>query len=96
MCSAIEKNYTGESESSNMTHLSSLTQDQTKQDKRKIATIVLVMTTGLPVYVVFLSLTGVIDVPMTTFFIGLAPIVGFMMSLLAIIPAYLLGNKMTP
>jgi len=79
-----------------MTHLSSLTQDQTKQDKRKIATIVLVMTTGLPVYVVFMSLTGVIDVPMTTFFIGLAPIVGFMMSLLAIIPAYLLGNKMTP
>ena len=79
-----------------MTHLSSLTQDQTKQDKRKIATIVLVMTTGLPVYVVFLSLTGVIDVPMTTFFIGLAPIVGFLMSLLAIILAYLLGNKMTP
>ncbi|OYR68818.1 hypothetical protein DJ78_12485 [Halorubrum ezzemoulense] len=79
-----------------MTHLSSLTQDQTKQDKRKIATIVLVMTTGLPVYVVFMSLTGVIDVPMTTFFIGLAPIVGFLMSLLAIIPAYLLGNKMTP
>jgi hypothetical protein len=79
-----------------MAHLSSLTQDQTKQDKRKIATIVLVMTTGLPVYVVFMSLTGVIDVPMTTFFIGLAPIVGFMMSLLAIIPAYLLGNKMTP
>lgn len=79
-----------------MAHLFSLTQDLTKQDKRKIATIVLVMTTGLPVYVVFMSLTGVIDVPMTTFFIGLAPIVGFMMSLLAIIPAYLLGNKMTP
>jgi hypothetical protein len=54
------------------------------------------MTTGLPVYVVFMSLTGVIDVPMTTFFLGLAPIVGFLMSLLAIILAYLLGNKMTP
>jgi hypothetical protein len=79
-----------------MAHLSSLTQDLTKQDKRKIATIVLVMTTGLPVYVVFMSLTGVIDVPMTTFFLGLTPIIGFVMSLLAIIPAYLLGSKMTP
>lgn len=79
-----------------MGHLSSLTQDLTKQDKRKIATIVLVMTTGLPVYVAFMSLTGVIDVPMTTFFLGLTPIIGFVMSLLAIIPAYLLGNKMTP
>jgi len=58
-----------------MGHLSSLTQDLTKQDKRKIATIVLVMTTGLPVYVAFMSLTGVIDVPMTTFFLGLTPIV---------------------
>jgi hypothetical protein len=54
------------------------------------------MTTGLPVYVAFMSLTGVIDVPMTTFFLGLTPIIGFVMSLLAIIPAYLLGNKMTP
>lgn len=79
-----------------MAYLSSLTQDLTKKDKRKIATIVLVMTIGLPVYVAFMSLTGVINVPMTTFFFGLTPIVGFMMSLLAIIPAYLLGNKMTP
>jgi len=78
-----------------MAHLSSLTQELTKQDKRKIATIVLVMTIGLPVYVVFMSFTGIIDVPMTPFFLGLTPIIGFVMSLLAIIPSYLLGNKMT-
>lgn len=73
----------------------SLTQDLTKQDKRKIATIFLTMTIGLPVYVAIMSLSGIIDVPTTPFFLGFTSIIGFVMSLLVMMPAYLFGNKIT-
>lgn len=72
-----------------------LTQDLTKQDKRKIITIVLTLTLGLPVYTALISLAGVIDVPMTVSFLGITSIIGFVMSLL-MMPAYLLGNKIFP
>lgn len=79
-----------------MALLSSLTQDLTKQDKRKMAAIVLTMTLGLPIYVALMSLTGIIDVPTTTLFLGFTSAIGFGMSLLVMMPAYLLGNKITP
>jgi len=79
-----------------MALLSSLTQDLTKQDKRKMAAIALTMTLGLPIYVVLMSLTGIIDVPTTAFFLGFTSAIGFGMSLLVMMPAYLLGNKITP
>ena len=82
-------------EPSNMALLLSLTQDLTKQDKRKIITIFLTMTIGLPIYVALMSLTGIIDLPMTTFTLGLSAIIGFVMFLLVMMPAYLLGNKIT-
>jgi hypothetical protein len=78
-----------------MALLSSLTQDLTKQDKRKMAAIVLTMTLGLPIYAALMSLTGIIDVPTTAFFLGFTAAIGFGMSLLVMMPAYLLGNKIT-
>ena len=76
-----------------MALLSSLTQDLTKQDKRKMAAIVLTMTLGLPIYVALMSLTGIIDVSTTALFLGFTSAIGFGMSLLVMIPSYLLGNK---
>jgi hypothetical protein len=78
-----------------MALLSSLTQDLTNQDKRKIGTIVLTMTFGLPIYTALMSLTGIIDVPTTAFFLAFTSAIGFVMSLLVMMPAYLLGNKIT-
>lgn len=75
--------------------LSSLVRDLTAQDKRKIATIVLTMTIGLPVYTVFMSLTGIIDVPITTSLIGVTFGIGVVFSLVVMIPAYLFGNTIT-
>jgi len=61
-----------------------------------MAAIVLTMTLGLPIYVVLMYLTGIIDVPTTAFFLGFTSAIGFGMSLLVMMPAYLLGNKITP
>lgn len=52
------------------------------------------MTIGLPVYTALMSLSGVIDVPMTVSFLGITSTIGFVMSLLMML-AYLLGNKIT-
>ena len=79
-----------------MALLSSLTQDLTNQDKRKMAVIVLTMTLGLPIYVALMSFTEIIDVPTTASFLGFTSAIGFGMSLLVMMPAYLLGNKITP
>ena len=74
---------------------SSLTSDLTEQDKRKIITIFFIMTIGLPIYVVLMSLTGIIDMPITTFSLGLTAIIGFVMFLLVMMPAALLGSKIS-
>lgn len=73
---------------------SALTRDLTDRDKRKLATIVLTMTLGLPVYTVLMSVTGIIDVPVTSFFLGLTSVIGFVMSLL-MVSFYLLANTFT-
>ena len=73
---------------------SALTRDLTDQDRRKLATIVLTMTIGLPVYTVLMSLTGIIDVPVTSFFLGFTATVGFAMSLLMTL-SYLIANNFT-
>jgi len=75
---------------------SSLTQDLTTQDKRKMAVIVLTMAIGLPAYAVLMSIAGITDVPLTASFLGFTSIIGVLMSLLVMMPAYLLGNKITP
>ena len=74
---------------------SSLTSDLTEQDKRKIITIFFIMTIGLPIYVVLMSLTGIIDMSITTFSLGLTAIIGFVMFLLVMMPAALLGSKIS-
>ena len=76
-----------------MALLSSLTRDLTEQDKRKIATIFLTMTVGLPIYTALMSLVGIIDVPVTASLLGLTAVIGFAMFLLVMMPAYLLGNE---
>lgn len=73
----------------------SLIQDLTRQDKRKMAAIVLTMTIGLPVYVALMSLSGVMDMPTTAFFVGFTAIIGFGMSLLMLL-TYVIANKFTP
>jgi hypothetical protein len=53
------------------------------------------MTIGLPIYVVLMSLTGIIDMSITTFSLGLTAIIGFVMFLLVMMPAALLGSKIS-